>query len=206
MTVCTTAPSTLAARIPLTPCKAFQEGAPCTSITPLAQRRMCRKRRLCSSLMSLWLAILFVSSHKLLLCCAGFCACKMIICSWLIVSSKGQAQMQSPVWSPGCDGENWRKARSLVLKQEVGRAVHPTKPSFLFFRPCSHPCPGLPSCRPLCSTCGLRLWKPQSKSLSLKPLVFFCFFPSLLMVKRMDWPLSELRVTGAVDLESNLAV
>lgn len=40
----------------------------------------------------------------------------------------------------------------------------------------------------------------------LKPLVLFWFFPSLIMVKIIDWPLLELRVSWGVDLESYLSI
>lgn len=178
--------------LPLTSFKAFQEGAPCRPITPLEE--IVLKCRPCSSLVSLRLVIKTLMAVLINCFCAMlvFVLVIMFICNWLIVSSKEKAQIMVRVGGkPG----QWSWAGN-------GRGCASHQPSFLFLKPVLT-LPWASLCQRLC---GLRLWKPQSKCLSLKPLVSFCFFPLLLMVKIIDWPLSELRVSGGMDLESNLSI
>lgn len=107
--------------------------------------------------------------HKVLLCYAVFFVLRIIsICNWLIVSGKDQAQIQSHVWSPVCGGENWRKARP-VSEAGGGQYWAPHLAIVSLLQALFSPLPWASLQSAPLSYRGLRLWKPQSKSLGLKP-------------------------------------
>lgn len=143
-------------------------------------------------------------SHKVLLCYAVFFVLRIIsICNLLIVSSKDQAQIQSHVWSPVCGGENWRKARPVSRGRRWAGLDTPPGHHFSSSGLVLTPALGFPLVSPL-----VLLWAEvveATEQESGSETTFSSSCPSLLMVKRMDWPLSELRVIGGMDLESNLA-